>query len=87
MRGPVKGFNSRDGQKVGEMDTWCLISHGVNNTLREIMGSLSDDMATKNEMISEIINKGYTEYKEPKSSPSTERLKVYLTGTMIQTDI
>jgi DNA-directed RNA polymerase beta subunit len=83
----TQGKSAGGGQKVGEMDTWCLISHGVEKTLREIMGGLSDDMTTKNEMISDIINNGYADYKEPKSSPSTERLKVYLTGTMIQTDI
>ena len=69
------------------MDTWCLISHGVEKTLREIMGGLSDDQKTKTEMVSEIINNGYTTYKEPKQSPSTERLKIYLAGTMIDTDI
>jgi len=82
----TQGKSAGGGQRVGEMDTWCLISHGAETTLKELMGGLSDDMATKNEMISDIINNGYTEYKEPRRSPSTERLKVYLTGTMIETD-
>ena len=83
----TQGKAAGGGQRVGEMDTWCLISHGVEKTLREIMGGLSDDMKTKNEMIADIINNGYTNYKEPKDSPSTERLKIYLAGTMIETDI
>ena len=83
----TQGKAAGGGQKVGEMDTWCLISHGVEKTLREIMGGLSDDQKTKTEMVSEIINNGYTTYKEPKQSPSTERLKIYLAGTMIDTDI
>lgn len=83
----TQGKAAGGGQRVGEMDTWCLISHGVTNTLKEIMGGLADDMKTKNEMVSDIINNGYTNYKEPKSSPSTERLKIYLAGTMIETDI
>ena len=82
----TQGKAAGGGQKVGEMDTWCLISHGVEKTLKEIMGGLSDDMTTKNEIISDIINNGSADYREPKRSPSTERLKVYLTGTMIETD-
>jgi len=83
----TQGKASGGGQRVGEMDTWCIISHGAEKTLKEIMGGLSDDVSTKNEMIADIINNGYTNFKEPKVSPSTDRLKVYLAGTMIQTDL
>ncbi len=83
----TQGKAQGGGQRLSEMDTWCLISHGAESTLKELMGPLADDSATKQEMISDIINNGYTTYKEPKKSPSTDRLKIYLLGTMIQTDL
>ena len=83
----TQGKSAGGGQKVGEMDTWCLISHGAETTLKELFGPMSDDMATKNEVISDIVNNGYANFRQPKASPSTERLKVYLYGTMIKTDL
>lgn len=83
----TQGKSAGGGQKVGEMDTWCLISHGAETTLKELFGPMSDDMATKNEVIADIVNNGYANFRQPKASPSTERLKVYLYGTMVKTDI
>lgn len=83
----TQGKSSGGGQKVGEMDTWCLISHGAETTLKELFGPMSDDMATKNEVIADIVNNGSASFRQPKASPSTDRLKVYLYGTMIKTDL
>lgn len=75
------------GQRVGEMDTYALISHGATNTLKELFGPLSDDKRAKDEIISEIINTGSADYKEPDKSQSVNRLEVFLTGMMISNDI
>lgn len=75
------------GQRVGEMDTYALISHGAINTLKELFGPLSDDRKTKDEIISEIINTGGSDYKESSKSQSISRLEVFLHGMMITNDI
>ena len=75
------------GQRVGEMDSYCIISHGCVNTLREIFGPLSDDKATKEEIISDIINNGEASYREPKNYSARNRMKVWLYGMMLNTDM
>ena len=59
------GKSQGGGQKVGEMDSYCLISHGAIDTLRELFGPLSDDNITKQEIISEIVNTGSASYRKP----------------------
>lgn len=81
------GKSQGGGQKVGEMDTYALISHGALNTLRELFGPLSDDKITKDEIISEIISAGSASYRNPAKSVSVDRLKIFMAGMMIQTDI
>lgn len=75
------------GQRVGEMDSYALISHGAINTLKELFGPLSDDKRSKDEIISEIISTGSAEYKQPQESQSVNRLKIYMYGMMISNDI
>jgi hypothetical protein len=62
-----------------------LLSHGAVNVLKEFMGPLSDDMGTKNQIISEIIQTGNADYKEPKRSPTRDLLDVYMTTLGLQT--
>lgn len=75
------------GQRVGEMDSYCMISHGCINTLRELFGPMSDDKATKEEIISEIINNGEASYREPKNNNVRNKLKVWMYGMMIASDL
>lgn len=75
------------GQKVGEMDSYCMISHGCINTLRELFGPLSDDKISKDEIISDIINNGEASYREPKNNTTKNRLNVWLYGMMIESDL
>ena len=75
------------GQRVGEMDSYAIISHGAINVLRELFGPLSDDKKTKDEIISDIINNGSAAYREPRNSGTTNRMKVFMTGMMIQNDL
>jgi len=81
------GKSQGGGQRVGEMDSYCLISHGAVNTLRELFGPLSDDKTTKDEIISEIINNGSASYRQPKNYNTSNRMKIYMAGMMIQTDL
>lgn len=75
------------GQRVGEMDSYAIISHGATNVLRELFGPLSDDKKTKDEIISEIINNGSASYREPRNSGTSNRMKVFMNGMMIQSDL
>jgi len=86
-RQATQGKKAGGGQRVGELDSWCLINHGVTDVLREFFGPLADDHVTKNQIISDIIQSGSAEYRTPKSSPTREIFEVYLTGMMIEPDL
>jgi hypothetical protein len=51
--------------------------------LSEFFGPLSDDHATKNEIISDIIHIGSAPYREAKTSPIRDLVTAYVTGMML----
>ena len=71
------------GQKIGEGDTWALASYNCPTVLSEFFGPMSDDHVSKNEMISEIIQNGKTDFKETKVSPTRDLLKAYFISLML----
>lgn len=77
---PTAGKKKAGGQRVGEGDSYSLISYNALNTLQEFFGPLSDDPATKNEIISDIIEQGNAEYREPKRNESKEMINAYFTA-------
>ena len=80
---PTAGKSREGGQKIGEGDTWALSSYNCPTVLSEFFGPMSDDHASKNEMISEIIQKGTTDFKETKVSPTRDLLKAYFISLML----
>jgi DNA-directed RNA polymerase beta subunit len=80
---PTAGKRKEGGQKIGEGDTWALASYNCPTVLSEFFGPMSDDHATKNEMIAEIIQKGTTDFKETKVSPTRDLLRAYFISLMI----
>jgi DNA-directed RNA polymerase beta subunit len=80
---PTAGKRREGGQKIGEGDTWALASYNCPTVLSEFFGPMSDDHASKNEMIAEIIQKGTTDFKETKVSPTRDLLKAYFNSLMI----
>ena len=80
---PTAGKRKEGGQKIGEGDTWALASYNCPTVLSEFFGPMSDDHASKNEMISEIIQKGTTDFKETKVSPTRDLLNAYFISLMI----
>jgi len=86
-RQATAGRKAGGGQKIGELDSYCLINHGATNVIREFFGPLSDDHVTKDEIISDIIQNGNAEYRTPRSSPTRKLFHVYMNGLMIKTDI
>jgi DNA-directed RNA polymerase beta subunit len=83
---PTSGKRRDGGQRLGELDTYSFISYNCPATLAEFMGPLSDDYATKEEIISEIIQSGGAGYKEPKISPARDLLNSYFTSLMLARD-
>jgi len=81
---PTAGKKKMGGQRIGELDTYALLSYGCNNLLAELFGPLSDDQLTKNEIISEIIQSGNGYYKPPSDSPSKNLLSAYMTALCLE---
>ncbi|MCF7927044.1 MAG: hypothetical protein K9L74_05665 [Candidatus Izimaplasma sp.] len=80
---PTAGKRRQGGQRVGEGDTYSLASYNAIYTLQEFFGPLSDDPVTKNEMISDIVENGSAEYREPKTNMSKDLVNAYFTAMML----
>ena len=81
---PTAGKRRDGGQKMGEGDTWALISYNAPYAISEFFGPLSDDIKSKNEIISDIIQKGYADYREPQVSPTKNLLNAYFTALLLE---
>ncbi len=80
---PSVGKRREGGQRLGEMDTYSFLSYNATSTLAELMGPMSDDHISKNEMISEIIQTGSAEYKVTQASPAKDLLNAYMISLML----
>jgi len=81
---PTAGKRRGGGQKMGEGDTWALISYNAPYAISEFFGPLSDDVKSKNEIIADIIQKGYADYREPQVSPTKNLLNAYFTALLLE---
>lgn len=81
---PTAGKSREGGQRLGEADTYCLISYNCPTILAEMFGPLSDDATTKNEIISDIIQNGNAEYRDAKVSPVKDLLNSYFIAMMLE---
>jgi DNA-directed RNA polymerase beta subunit len=80
---PTAGKRREGGQRMGEGDTWALASYNCPTLLSEFFGPLSDDLVTKREIVTEIIQSGDADFRQPKSSPTKELLNAYFTSLML----
>lgn len=80
---PTQGKKASGGQRQGENDAYSLLSYDAIQTLNEMFGALSDDHATKSEMISDIVEEGNSEYKKSKQSPTRDLVNAYFTALML----
>ena len=80
---PTAGKRKEGGQKLGEMDTYSLISYNTPILLSEMLGPLSDDHITKNEMINDIIHFGSAKYRDAKVAPVQDLVKSYFIALML----
>jgi DNA-directed RNA polymerase beta subunit len=81
---PTSGKKQEGAQRLGEADTYSMISYNCPVTLSEMMGPLSDDLTTKNEIIAEIIQTGTAKYKDTKISPAKDMLNSYFIALMLE---
>lgn len=81
---PTAGKRREGGQRLGEADTYSLISYNCPTLLSEMLGPLSDDLTTKNEIISEIIQTGSASYRDAKISPAKDLLNSYFISLILE---
>jgi DNA-directed RNA polymerase subunit beta len=80
---PTEGKRKEGGQRMGEGDTWALASYNATTVLAEFFGPMSDDLSTKNAVITDIVQTGQAQYRKSKTSPTRDLLKSYLTAMML----
>jgi len=80
---PLSGKRMEGGQRLGELDSYSFISYNCTNILAELMGPLSDDFITRDEIISDIVQTGDAAYREPKISPARDLLNSYFVSLML----
>jgi len=81
---PTAGKRREGGQRVGEADTYALISQNCLKVLDELFGPLSDDVVTKEEIISDIVRTGSAKWRPSKTSPIRELVNSYFIALMLE---
>lgn len=58
---PTRGKARQGGQRLGEFDTWCILSYGAKKLLNDFWLVSGDNKDIKNAIISQIYNTGRAE--------------------------
>lgn len=74
---PTRGKSKGGGQRFGEYDAYTCIAWDAPHIVDEMMGPLSVDHVTKNEIISEIIKKGESSFRLSKVNKVKEMMVNY----------
>jgi len=80
---PTAGKKREGGQRMGEGDSWALLSYNAPIALSEFFGPLSDDVISKKELEADIIQTGEAEFRETKASPTKDLLNSYFVSLML----
>lgn len=85
---PPAGRKNHGGQRLGEMETNCLIGHGALDNLSEFITTKSDCIDLKNQYIKSIIDSNYLKDEKDisKVPEAVELLKNYLMVTGLDMD-
>lgn len=83
---PVAGKRRGGGQSLGEHDAYGFLVWDVPYVLEEFFGALSSDHQTKNQLISEIVQKGKTNFQEAKANPVKEMLGQYMAAIHLESE-
>lgn len=87
---PTSGKRNQGGQRLGEMETACLIAHGSKYNLHESMTTKSDCIEAKNRWMFDVVDTGNklrsVEPKNDEIGESVRLLNSYLTVIGINKD-
>jgi len=81
---PTGGKRRDGGQRIGEGDTHAIISYNAPLVLSEFFGPLSDDVVSKNEILTDIIQTGDASFRTTKASPTKDLLNAYFVAMMLE---
>lgn len=81
---PPRGKKKEGGQRLGELETWGMLSYGASHVFSEMFGSLSDDHTTKMQITQDIIKNGSAKYRKPISKPTRDAFLALLAGIHIK---
>ena len=80
---PTRGKARLGGQRMGEMDSWCLLSYGTEGKeiLKQMYAVSADNLDVKRQVISDIIKNGSADITtEVKLSGAGEYFNAVITG-------
>lgn len=80
---PTRGKARLGGQRMGEMDTWCLLSYGTEGKeiIKQMYAVSADNQEVKRQVISDIIRNGSADITtEVKLSGAGEYFNAVITG-------
>lgn len=81
---PVAGKKMMGGQRFGEMENWCLLSHDCPTIMQEFKTVQSDDFDYKNKVITQILNGEVPEMPATKQHTAIyDMFKALMTGLHI----
>ena len=75
---PPPGRKREGGQRLGELESWGLLSFDAEKLFWEFWGSLSDDHISKNQIVREIVENGTAKWRPPQLQPTRDAFVAYL---------
>jgi DNA-directed RNA polymerase subunit beta len=63
---PTRGKARAGGQKMGEMDTWCMLAYGTDgkDVLNQMFAVSADNLDVKNQVLNDIVRNGKADISE-----------------------
>ena len=83
---PTGGKKRGGGQKLGEGDLYSLLAWDVPVVIDEMFGPMSSDHMVKHELISEIVQKGETNFKVSMNNPTKDIFSQMMLAIMLKSN-
>ena len=83
---PTAGKSRGGGGKMGEYDLYSLLSYDATHVIDEFFGPLSSDHATKNQMISDVLQTGKTAFRQALTNPVKDMLNQFMAALMLESE-
>lgn len=79
---PKKGSKNEGGQSFGEMENWCLHGVGANAILNDFYGLQSDDLASRENFNSKLLNRPVIDVGEEYNNNSNDTTLIAMLRSM-----